>query len=253
MFFLNSNKIINLIVLLLIIILIEGLLCRPILGLYLYEPYKFCSNYFFLHFWEENGFVETLQSLFLFFAIIYLIKARTHFKDIKLINFFLITKIIVLTYYLGEEISWGQHFFNWTSPDWFLINNNQNETNIHNISNIFDQLPRTLVLIWCSLSVPLILCINNISQINKSIFKIFCPDKKLLLISILLLLLVLPDLIIDKFNLHPGFVDEIGKPIESAYFYTMISLNFLRLSELHEFIFASYFLFYSWSFKNSAN
>ena len=69
---------------------------------------------------------------------------------------------------------------------------------------------------------------------------------------LLLLLLVLPDLIIDKFNLHPGFVDEIGKPIESAYFYTMISLNFLRLSELHEFIFASYFLFYSWSFKNSA-
>ncbi len=62
---------------------------------------------------------------------------------------------------------------------------------------------------------------------------------------------MLPDLVIDKFDLHPGWTDEIGTPIENAYFYDMISFNFLKLSELHEFIFASYFLFYSWSFNRN--
>jgi len=251
MSFLNSQKLINFILLILTLILIEGLLCRPVVGIHLYKPYQFCTNYFFIQFWEENGFVENLQSLFLFFSIIYLIKSRAKFKDIKLINFFLVIKIIGLFYYFGEEISWGQHFFNWISPDWFILHNNQNETNIHNISNIFDQLPRTLVLIWCALSVPLILFINKISLIDKNIFKIFCPNKKLIFISLLLLFFVLPDLVIDKFDLHLGWIDEIGTPIENAYFYDMISFNFLKLSELHEFIFASYFLFYSWSFNRN--
>ena len=39
--------------------------------------------------------------------------------------------------------------------------------NIHNISNIFDQLPRTLVLIWCALSIPILLIVNKFIQIKK--------------------------------------------------------------------------------------
>jgi hypothetical protein len=49
-------------------------------------------------------------------------------------------------------MSWGQHFFKWDTPSLFSEINDQNETNIHNTSNLFNQLPRNLLLIWCSLT-----------------------------------------------------------------------------------------------------
>jgi len=53
----------------------------------------------------------------------------------NLIKIFLFLKIIALIYFLGEEISWGQHFFKWSSQSLFLELNNQEETNLHNILN----------------------------------------------------------------------------------------------------------------------
>jgi len=230
----------------LILILIEGYLCK-------YTKLNFCNESFFLTFWNENGFIENLGSLFLFFAIIFLFKARNLYGDIKFINIFLIIKILALIYFLGEEISWGQHFFKWTSPDFFKNANIQGETNIHNISNLFDQVPRTLVIIWCSLTVPITLLINKSQKINENLLKILCPDKNLKFLSIILLFFILPDLFVDKLGLHPGHVDALGQGIEASVFYDNITFNFLRLSEFHELIFAFYFFIYSLSIMKIKN
>jgi len=48
-------------------------------------------------------------------------------------------------YFLGEEASWGQHFFHWATPDWIAEISDQGETNIHNVHGIFDQFPRGLL------------------------------------------------------------------------------------------------------------
>ena len=53
--------------------------------------------------------------------------------------------LIGCTYYAGEEISWGQHFFGWSTPDEWSSVNDQQETNLHNTSALFDQIPRTLL------------------------------------------------------------------------------------------------------------
>ena len=194
-----------------------------------------------------------MAKLFLFFAIIFLFKARNLYGDIKFINIFLIIKILALIYFLGEEISWGQHFFKWTSPDFFKNANIQGETNIHNISNLFDQVPRTLVIIWCSLTVPITLLINKSQKINENLLKILCPDKNLKFLSIILLFFILPDLFVDKLGLHPGHVDALGQGIEASVFYDTITFNFLRLSELHELIFTFYFFIYSLSIMKRKN
>ncbi len=51
-------------------------------------------------------------------------------------------------FFLGEEASWGQHFFGWsTESEWSRLNQ-QDETNLHNLTTfgfIFDQLPRNLL------------------------------------------------------------------------------------------------------------
>lgn len=45
----------------------------------------------------------------------------------------------------GEECSWGQHLFGWSTPDGWSELNDQQETNLHNIGSWADQKPRALV------------------------------------------------------------------------------------------------------------
>jgi hypothetical protein len=51
-------------------------------------------------------------------------------------------------YFAGEEISWGQWFFQWQSPEVFQKLNSQKETNLHNITPWLFQKPQALVEIW---------------------------------------------------------------------------------------------------------
>lgn len=51
-------------------------------------------------------------------------------------------------YMAGEEVSWGQWIFYWDTPEAFTAINDQNETNLHNTSSLFDQKPRLLLELW---------------------------------------------------------------------------------------------------------
>ena len=61
------------------------------------------------------------------------------------------TRVLILLlflgslYFLGEETSWGQHYFHWETPEWIAKVSDQGETNIHNVNGIFDQFPRALL------------------------------------------------------------------------------------------------------------
>jgi hypothetical protein len=48
-------------------------------------------------------------------------------------------------YIAGEEASWGQHYFDWTTPAYWAAVNDQGETNLHNLSSWLDQKPRALL------------------------------------------------------------------------------------------------------------
>jgi hypothetical protein len=237
-------------ILLLFLFIVEGFFCNYDLSKFK-KTYNFCEINFFKNFWLESGIVENIQSLFIFFSICFLIKAKFFYKNIKIVNYFLVIKIFALFYYLGEEISWGQHFINWQSFEFFVENNLQKETNIHNISNIFDQLPRTLVLIWCIFTVPILLMINKYNGFNKNYLLILCPDKNLIFISLLLVVFVFPEMAINKFNLLPSFLTYTSDGLTHPWSNTeqtilmIVKLNFIRLSELQEYIFTCYFLFYS--------
>jgi len=50
-------------------------------------------------------------------------------------------------YIAGEEESWGQHIFGWSTPDYWAHVNDQDETNLHNTSSWLDQKPRALMFI----------------------------------------------------------------------------------------------------------
>ena len=56
--------------------------------------------------------------------------------------------VLACVYFAGEEISWGQHLVGWETPTYIEAVNDQQETNLHNISSWFDQKPRLLLEIW---------------------------------------------------------------------------------------------------------
>ena len=195
--------------------------------------------------WSENGLVEFLQVIFLIVSTIFLIKFIKkiyHQFNIKQ-RIFILLYLSGILYYLFEEISWGQHLFGWRTPEIFSNLNHQNETNIHNISSIFNELPRNLLLIWCSLSFILVKTLkNNFNNFKK----IILPNDNLKLISILILIFFIPNLLVEKLDLAPGHPALNDTEILLNIFFEIISFNFVRLSELQELLFNFYILWHSY-------
>jgi hypothetical protein len=64
------------------------------------------------------------------------------------IRVWVILTMLGCVYFAGEELSWGQHIFGWGTPAYLESVNDQEETNLHNISSWFDQKPRMLLEFW---------------------------------------------------------------------------------------------------------
>ena len=207
--------------------------------------------------WFENGLIETLQIIILSIAILTLLNlyvSKKKFFRTGLMKGFIIIEILGLSYFFLEEISWGQHFFKFDTLSIFLDKSNfffnhQGEVNLHNTSRIFNEFPRILVMLWCSLSI---IILRYSKLINPKEFRtIIMPNVKLIFISYLLLIFILPDLIFTKL----GMVDFSKLHITengifkgfniSAILSIIFSFNFFRLSELQELLFAYYFMWHS--------
>ena len=79
-------------------------------------------------------------------------------------------------YIAGEEASWGQHYLGWGTPEVWQALNDQNETNLHNISSWLDQKPRGLLEIGVVIGGILIpLAALRWPQIRRSRLAIILP------------------------------------------------------------------------------
>jgi len=99
---------------------------------------------------SELGFIELTTPLILVFAIVYGLRAFHLRKHLPV--WWLGIWILLITagslYFAGEDLSWGQHLFGWETPEELKAINDQQETNLHNISSWFDQKPRLLLETW---------------------------------------------------------------------------------------------------------
>ena len=103
---------------------------------------------FFSEFFQgEKGFIENGTFFILLISIItnFSVIKKIKTKEYNIQYFLMIIFLIGLVYFAGEEISWGQHWFNWETNNFFKNFNDQSETNFHNMSSWFDQKPRLLL------------------------------------------------------------------------------------------------------------
>ena len=83
---------------------------------------------------EEDGIIEYSTAVLLLSVSIYFInKLLKKSKVISSKNIGIILFSIIFFFGFGEEISWGQRIFNIETPQFFVENNLQSETNIHNL------------------------------------------------------------------------------------------------------------------------
>ena len=100
-----------------------------------------------LYLYMENGWIEVSTVIFLIIAIALgaLFLKSHNFSNYNWLRRWFILLILGCIYFAGEEMSWGQHIFGWETPRGWLGINDQSETNLHNTSPLFDQIPRNLL------------------------------------------------------------------------------------------------------------
>ncbi|MCZ4280791.1 hypothetical protein O4H49_08380 [Kiloniella laminariae] len=96
---------------------------------------------------ERNGILETSHTIIpaISFFLALRILFHPNLRNFSWLWFWILIAALGSFYMSGEEASWGQHWFQWsTSSDWAAIND-QGETNFHNTSSWLDQKPRTIL------------------------------------------------------------------------------------------------------------
>ncbi|MGE0743159.1 MAG: hypothetical protein AB7O98_17625 [Hyphomonadaceae bacterium] len=94
----------------------------------------------------ELGVMENVQNLTLLISLALMIRLAV-IADTPLLRGWAIFIALGTFYLLGEEISWGQHYFGWATTGIFEHINDQGETNFHNTEGGWlDQKPRALLL-----------------------------------------------------------------------------------------------------------
>lgn len=118
-------------------------------------PYVFHSAFDGAGFYfdKESGAVENITAVLLAVAIYFVTSTlwRALFAPSVAFKASTILWLVIFglgcIYFLGEEISWGQHLFGWATPESWMEVNDQGETNLHNTSGWLDQIPRTVLTI----------------------------------------------------------------------------------------------------------
>ena len=214
-----------------------------------YDFFDFYKSGYNPTIWNENGIIETIQIIFLLLTIYNIFKILPSVKKIMVNQFFylfLCFYLLLILYYFFEEISWGQHYFHWSSTNFFLDHNNQKETNFHNVSNLLDQLPRSLLAFWCALPF-LIFKIFSKFNFSQMFLNFIYPSNQLRIISFILLFFLLPDLIIGSLVSELDNSHTFSINFSDIFFF--ITLNFIKLSEFQELIFTIYLYFHIIFFK----
>lgn len=179
---------------------------------------------------SEWGPHETLQFavISVAFLIAFTSVMRIDWKTQKWLGVWLAIAALCCLFVSGEEVSWGQHVFEWQSSEFWHSVNDQGETNLHNTSSWLDQKPRLILLlgIVCGGIIFPLLKRFKPDVLPAQLNPIY-PTSRLAFVAALV---IVPHLI-EKFG------DLVGFPM------------FVRVSEVQELYMFYFVLLYLWDLR----
>jgi hypothetical protein len=183
----------------------------------------------------ELGVMESGQNLFLLIALMLMIRTAIQ-ADTPALRYWMVFVAAGTLYLLGEESSWGQHYFNWETGGFFADYNDQGETNVHNMSSWLDQKPRAVLLFGMVLGTivhPLVKHFRN----GRGLF-----DNPWWLAPTLV---SLPPVIFSQLGALPERIDDVNDTLHIFNFSAQALTNFYRSSEMEEFFMYIFFITYT--------
>lgn len=110
-------------------------------------------------------------------------------------------------YVAGEEIIWGQHILNWSTPEHWQALNDQGETNLHNTTSWLDQKTRLILstgVYLGGLIIPLMILLKSkfLEQSLVKRFEIVYPTPQFMVVSMICLFIKIADKLADVVDLH---------------------------------------------------
>lgn len=179
---------------------------------------------------SENGPHELIEFFLLVFGFFvclhYFFRAKT---KTKLLNFWFGLATLCCFYVAGEEISWGQHVWDWATPDYWSDVNDQGETNLHNTSSWFDQKPRLILLIgiiFGGLVAP-ILKKKNILRLPENL-DFLMPSPKL---SVIAFLVFIPQILEKTFEAFDVIIFVRFSEVQELYMFYFVLLYLMMLRQ----------------------
>ena len=178
----------------------------------------------------ENGLHELLQFCIMVICLGLAVRllARKPWKISPWLGVWVGLAAVCSLYVAGEEVSWGQHFFDWSSNEFWQEVNDQNETNLHNTSSWFDQKPRSILLfgsLFGTIVIPVIYRLRP--KLEPPRWAIIYPPAVLAVVACLALGINLIDKVYEHAYNNPFF--HRGSEIEELYLYYFILLYLMDL------------------------
>ena len=125
-------------------------------------------------------------------------------------------------YTAGEEASWGQHFLLWSTPETWSNLNDQNETNLYNVSSWFDQKPRTLLEIGIIVGGIILPIASRLrAELRRSRFGMIVPPLLCMPTAVLAEVTRLPERIAGKLGGEDPIFPRASE-VQELYFYLFV-------------------------------
>ena len=187
-------------------------------------------------FWieSESGFIEIATPLILIPAVVCGVKIfrNRHTLPNKLLTIWFVMVTLGCVYFAGEDLSWGQHYIGWETPEHIAEINKQEETNLHNMSSWFNQKPRLALELFVLIGGIFVASLRKIkgeiySAENMAYW--FWPGFACLPAAILAILSRMPERIYKLYN--------------HSFEFPLLPIN-VRYSEIQELYFAFFLMIY---------
>jgi len=178
---------------------------------------------------SENGPHESLQFFVILGALGVAVSTllRLNWKTQKALGGWLALAAICCAYVAGEEISWGQHILEWSTPEFWAQVNDQGETNLHNTSSWLDQKPRLLLMIGIVVGGLVIPALQKYRPaLLPAKFEVIYPPKELALIAAFV---IVPKIAESSFELFGIRLFERFSEVQELYMFYFVLLYLIAL------------------------